>query len=944
MPVPLPEDSFGKLLKFLRRRARLTQRDLAQAVGYTEAHICRLENGERLPDLTTVAALFVPALELRDDPRSTNLLLHLAQTARAGNAAPVASPRNQAVDGGMLEEIPAPAPYAVARPRLLERLGARLASERCLALCGLPGMGKTTLAAELARQQTGSAPVFWLTLTRGVNLSTAAVMRQLALFLLAYGQEAPRPLLAPAELPSALSPPERQAGLVGSALARLAAQGQPPLLCFDNFELVNDEPALVALLAHLAATTPARWLVTSRTAVSLPGFANLMLGGLEPAEGQALVERMAGEALHPLLVENLLARTDNPMLLRLALGQMLDEQADPVAFLMQLESQAQVSQYLLETVQRQLSPAGWRLLERVAVFRQPVNLNDALLVELDQEQDEHGDWTAGLAELQQRHLVDHPGRARLHPLIRDYVYAALERDPPQRRRWHLLAARWYERGSGDVLEAAYHYSRAGRAALSVELLASQEELLIQRGQALAAAELLEQLQRQVVTPNLLRQLYATHGYLLSGSLRSAEAERSYHQALSLAAQPGVRAALVYRLAQVLVQRNAYAEVLAAVQQAAGALDPADTLLRARLALSEASAEYNLTHFEASHQAASLALQLAGDLQGVALPLLEEIRAQAHYLLANAARIRRNPAASFEQIQQALLSARRGGLARLETTALGFLGGLHFDQGNLEESLRFRGQALERKLETGDQYGAAYLMIYLCANHLVICETAAALARLDQARAILEQLGDADGLADQDSLRVTCLLLQGQVTQAQELIERLLRSAEYRDKPRMYGYYLNKQAIVQLVQAQPQAAQATLQRALEFPVAAQDRMLRFELSSNLALACLVLGEPALAHQALEQAPPGEGLSLWTRLDRQIISGFVALAEGRPAAAAQVAAQVLEQAAIYPRYRQRATRLAHASAWSDSRPALPAAIPWLMWVEALPPELAFAVEEA
>ena len=42
-------DTFGAMLKFLRRRARLTQIQLGIAVGYNEAHISRLENGHYVP-------------------------------------------------------------------------------------------------------------------------------------------------------------------------------------------------------------------------------------------------------------------------------------------------------------------------------------------------------------------------------------------------------------------------------------------------------------------------------------------------------------------------------------------------------------------------------------------------------------------------------------------------------------------------------------------------------------------------------------------------------------------------------------------------------------------------------------------------------------------------------------------------------------------------------
>ena len=78
--------SFGDLLKYLRRRARLTQLELSIAVGYSEAQISRLEKNQRLPDLTAVKALFIPSLHLEDEPELTARFLELAQSARQEDA------------------------------------------------------------------------------------------------------------------------------------------------------------------------------------------------------------------------------------------------------------------------------------------------------------------------------------------------------------------------------------------------------------------------------------------------------------------------------------------------------------------------------------------------------------------------------------------------------------------------------------------------------------------------------------------------------------------------------------------------------------------------------------------------------------------------------------------------------------------------------------------
>ena len=85
--------NFGDLLKYLRRRARLTQLELSIIVGYSEGQISRLEKNLRLPDLTALKALFIPALQLEDEPQLTTRFLELAESARQEDSpAPGISP------------------------------------------------------------------------------------------------------------------------------------------------------------------------------------------------------------------------------------------------------------------------------------------------------------------------------------------------------------------------------------------------------------------------------------------------------------------------------------------------------------------------------------------------------------------------------------------------------------------------------------------------------------------------------------------------------------------------------------------------------------------------------------------------------------------------------------------------------------------------------------
>lgn len=78
--------TFGDLLRFLRRRAGITQMELAVAVGYSDAQISRLEQNLRLPDIPTIEARFVPALGLEDEPKVVARLLDLAANVRREDA------------------------------------------------------------------------------------------------------------------------------------------------------------------------------------------------------------------------------------------------------------------------------------------------------------------------------------------------------------------------------------------------------------------------------------------------------------------------------------------------------------------------------------------------------------------------------------------------------------------------------------------------------------------------------------------------------------------------------------------------------------------------------------------------------------------------------------------------------------------------------------------
>lgn len=162
--------TFGDLLKYLRRRAGLTQRELSIAVGYSDTQISRLEQNERLPDLATLTARFLPVLHLDDQPEAARRMLELAAHMRREDAPAVGLPPYKGLQ--YFEETDAE--LFVGRDSsitlLLDLIAERLDSnQRILAIIGASGSGKSSLVraglvpALRWRQLSSAWPVLILT-------------------------------------------------------------------------------------------------------------------------------------------------------------------------------------------------------------------------------------------------------------------------------------------------------------------------------------------------------------------------------------------------------------------------------------------------------------------------------------------------------------------------------------------------------------------------------------------------------------------------------------------------------------------------------------------------------------------------------------------------------------------------------------------------------------
>jgi WD40 repeat protein/transcriptional regulator with XRE-family HTH domain len=156
MPSSIPTHTlekfttFGDLLRFLRRRVGITQMELALAVGYSDAQISRLEQNLRLPDIPTIEARFIPALDLEDEPKAVARLLDLAANVRREDAPGLGLCPYK----GLSNFDEADADLFVGRENVTARLVERVLSlasnkttpqKRALVVVGASGSGKSSL-------------------------------------------------------------------------------------------------------------------------------------------------------------------------------------------------------------------------------------------------------------------------------------------------------------------------------------------------------------------------------------------------------------------------------------------------------------------------------------------------------------------------------------------------------------------------------------------------------------------------------------------------------------------------------------------------------------------------------------------------------------------------------------------------------------------------------
>jgi|GEM_PF-1198427 len=456
----------------------LSQTKVAKHFGLDPKHgrktIGAWENGEYAPDEKLRRAKFIgyllDMLLLRRAPEKFEevwqILVEEWRWRPIGDAErkdySIPRPKNETEQQQPHSHTDAPPPEAapipltehfIGRKEELERYTQQLEQERFVFIGGLPGIGKTYVAAELAQRSARKKNIFWHACypTHDIN----SITWHLAEFFALRGKPEIWNMLHEG---NAKVPPDRVTNYVLRVLRE-----ESILVCIDDLHLIGkpgDYREFIKLLIDVSVSKAdaARFIVTTQQQFDNVIAEDALLQGLGRADTQKLLELNGVKKLAPKHIDKLHQRTEGNAKLLIFAVDALKATRTPTRIINGLTDHTMVEQYLLQEIHEHLSDDEHLVMDGVSAL-----LGYPGTRHIVEKMIKVRGARAHLAALANRYLLQQQehnfvAEYKQHAIVQAFYYDMLGDD--EREEMHLRAAEYYEEDEYDYFRAALHYSCA----------------------------------------------------------------------------------------------------------------------------------------------------------------------------------------------------------------------------------------------------------------------------------------------------------------------------------------------------------------------------------------------------------------------------------------------------------------------------------------------------